>query len=290
MKTKMQPSPVKLEIFDFDGTLYDYLDEFFEHADEVTAQTIYEMRPDLFSSVDEIKKIVAESFKQHGTGIKTISKENEISFHELYDAYHAKLDANMVQITPELRDALNSLHEHVVETRGILQRCILTHSTRDWTYPALDRLEVLNEIFNLESGNVITAEDCRYPNPKGTLIQHFKNRSLVPYLKACLDHNTAPHMARIFEDSPKNLIGAAQLGMQTVFIHHGKPLDVLPPYIDYQIESVGNIKDVPLWNDRNLDYKSQFNAESSMAEYKLIRRTQRQIIGKETLLVQPYTP
>jgi beta-phosphoglucomutase-like phosphatase (HAD superfamily) len=109
-----------------------------------------------------------------------------------------------------------------------LRHGVATHSCRDhWTEPLLRSIGIRpffqdNAIFGRADVN-------------------FADKAIDPVSvsKSMQALGAQPQETAFFEDTPKNLKRAKEViggSLVTVFVHGGRPMDVLPPYIDLQVE------------------------------------------------------
>lgn len=101
---------------------------------------------------------------------------------------------------------------------------IATHATNAWALRTTRRLGIDHLfpkalVFGFEDYN-----EFKFAGPKAVDIA----------LKAL---GSAPEDTMMWEDEALNLKPAHDCGLQTVFLHHGKKMNTLPDYIDYQFEN-----------------------------------------------------
>jgi FMN phosphatase YigB (HAD superfamily) len=251
-------SDIKLRIFDFDGTIYPNPDILNDH---VYRQLFKSLRCKRVKglTLNQVKELGLISYKANGHSAVGLAESFNMIMHELYDDYHRRLNPNIITTTKKDHERMRSFCNYALSIGENVRNCILTHSTVDWTFPALALLNnnkgvrQLSKVFSSKAGNIFTAEDYRFADSSGNITQYLKSGSFIPFLTVCAEMDTDPRECAMVEDSLSNLKIAKMLGMQTIFTHHGKPIDTLPDYVDYQIDDIGDMSSIPLAHDVSAD-------------------------------------
>lgn len=265
---------IKLRIFDFDNTITkeDGV-KFTKHIYKKIKKTIEE-KTGLSIPLGEIIDRGLKSYHQYGHSAIGLAAHYNIPIEELYEGYHFKKRPGINECNREHSNNLKSFCAHALAIGEQVRNCILTHSNMDWTTRSLKFLakqksvKKLKEVFSEKVGNIFTAEQYRLADRLGNVTQFFKASSFIPYWLACVRMNVDPRDCSMTEDSLRNLAIAKQLGMQTIYIHHGKPLDRLPAYVDYQIESLAEMESIPTTHNVRADdsFKQFIDTEFAKAK------------------------
>lgn len=257
--TDTTPFNIKLRIFDFDGTIYPNPDILNDHVYQKMFRSLKRDGGVKGLTLAEVKTLGTMSYKAHGHSAVGLAESFNMIMHELYDSYHRLLNPNIIITSREDHQAMKSFCEYALSIGARVRNCILTHSTVDWTYPALKLLNQtkgvrgLNKVFSQKAGNIFTAEDYRFSDSEGNIKQYLKSGSFIPFLTVCAEMGVDPRECAMVEDSFSNLKIAKMLGMQTIYVHHGKPMDILPDYVDHQIANIGDMPSIPLSHNVNAD-------------------------------------
>ena len=250
---------IQLRIFDFDGTIYPNPDILNDHVYRKMYTSLRRKGGAKGLSLKDVKDLGLMSYKAHGHSAVGLAESFNMIMHELYDDYHRRLNPNIIVTTRQDNQNIRLFCTHALSNGHRVRNCILTHSTVDWTVPALRLLNEtksirdLNKVFSRKAKNIFTAEDYRFSDSDGNITQYLKSGSFIPFLTVCADMGVDPRACAMVEDSLSNLRIAKMLGMQTIYIHHGNPIDILPEYVDHQIESVANMNAIPLTHEVSTD-------------------------------------
>ncbi len=136
---------------------------------------------------------------------------DRVKFHHLY---HDIKDMGLVSVRVEgLAGALRCV---------AVAQIILTHASRQWARRMLAHLG-LADIF--PDDRVIVFEDVDFIG---------KHQSAAPFERALARLDRAASQVAVVEDSAANLQHAHALGMRTVLVHYGRPLEPVPDYVQEQ--------------------------------------------------------
>ena len=207
---------MRKRIFDLDGVFYTFTADF--HAATATAMAQAAISLGAKLDLETAKDIAIDSYRAHHFGGYAFVHDHGICVNKLSRAYHDMLDIGYITPDREMLDnfrAAASLHP-------VSSQAILTQSTSNW--PA--RLSPhLNNIFDL-FGAIICHDHC-----EGKL----KSNSRIPFERALEKLNADPKDTDMHEDTIANLKIAKDMGMRTIYVHHGIPLRELPSFVDAQI-------------------------------------------------------
>lgn len=183
--------PADILVFDLDNTLYPASSRLFDQVDARMSRFVQDLLEVDFMTARALQK---DYFHRYGTTLVGLMKHHQVKPGDFLDYVH-ELDLSGLTRDPRLHRALEQHQgQKVVFTNGSLDhaRNILGH---------LDLLDHFDGIFD------IVAAGFR-PKPQRETYQ------------AMLDaFGIDPRRAMMFDDIPRNLEPAAELGMQTVWIN-----------------------------------------------------------------------
>lgn len=207
----MQQKP-KLFIFDFDGCLYPYPKDLFKRMSKAYGHAGYAISKGKVSLklADEMS---IRSYKETGLGYKKICEKFNVSLAEGFFHHHQFMHFDL-KPDPDLIEALRNLD------RDQTHIMILTHSSRDF----LDRkLKMLGLDQFFPRAMRVTHDDYNFK---------LKSDSYEGFVHALVRARAATNIdfqaedATMFEDTPKNLRLAKDMGMETVLVHHNQKVRV----------------------------------------------------------------
>jgi putative hydrolase of the HAD superfamily len=224
---------------DLDGTLYPYHQRFHKGVTRAIAKAARELGFE--GNLAAAKKIAKRSYSDHGHSAFAFEIEHGLSLSTLYNRYHEKKDVRMIVLKPKELKALQDFRDIILSPdTAVTETYILTASTPEWAYPAVERIG-LSSIYNPLAGKIITADECRMPiTGKHT----FKDKDTRPYDLALEQASVPPKLCVMFEDSARNLKIPHEMGIFTVYVHHGEPIkpEKVPDFIDLQIRDMSELK------------------------------------------------
>lgn len=177
-------------IFDLDNTLYPPESELFSLIDKRMTQFISDT---LDMTATDALKLQKQYYHEHGTTLAGLMANHGLPPGKFLDFVH---DISLDRLSPDamLTAALHALPGQVyVFTNGSIK-----HGQR--VCDALGISDAIDEFFGIDSAKFI-------PKPQP--------QAFSAFLKT---HPLPPQQAVMFEDLPKNLKPAKQLGMQTVLV------------------------------------------------------------------------
>jgi putative hydrolase of the HAD superfamily len=210
MTVKKDMPPIQGILWDLDNTLY-YLDEALETAFNIAvARAAIEHGIDI--SLDDAISISQESFRTHRySGYEFMTRYN-IPQRDIHFMTDRHLDHSLVQKCEETC-RLFACHA--------LDHALITHSARPWALGIIERLG-LKPWF--PDHRVFAFENYDFES---------KSRSRRPFEMALSAINRNPENVMMVEDTLDNLKVPHEMGMKTVFIHHGRVPDSLPGFVHY---------------------------------------------------------
>lgn len=211
----------QLLIFDFDGCLYPYPADCMDTFNKARAGAGVEISRGTLDPQTASER-GRKDFLEHGISYINLCREFGLSLAEGNMIQH-RHTVFALQRDEALIDALKGLD------RGHVTAMILTQSSRCNLDRHLPQIGIEHAIpRNLR----VTVDDYGY----GRLKEHSEYPWL--YAKWRAQHMTGTQFAdtdiTVFEDSPKNLLYPHALGWNTVFTHHGAPINDLPAHIHRQ--------------------------------------------------------
>jgi FMN phosphatase YigB (HAD superfamily) len=222
---------VKAIVWDYDGVYYDYATfpplKIFDDVRTIAARKILPVL-----SEEEARRIGEEGYELYGDAVHNYMLWAQANGHDaedvrakIFKGYHRDLFNHLVQAYPQniTRDA--EAVEAFRRCANEVQHGLATHSCIEfWARPYLARQDFL-QFFNEKA--LIGLDDVGYAR---------KTESALAIIRALEPLNVPPHKAAFAEDTLDNLKYAhANLpGLTTIFIHYGKPLKTLPPYVTMQ--------------------------------------------------------
>lgn len=224
----MQKQGPKLLIFDFDGCLYPFPENFIEVLNTANGQSGHQISGGEWPH-DIAAARSLDSYMTQGFAFKRAAEEYNISLHEASLIHHRNIDFDLER-DEELITAFKDLD------RSLVFPMILTQGSRCNVERHLPKIGIEHEIArNMR----ISVDEHGY--------DRIKSNSEYPWLYAKwrAEHVSGLKFSdkdiHVFEDSPKNLVIPDQMGWNTVFVHHGNPLDNLPSHIHRQADTTADI-------------------------------------------------
>lgn len=179
-------------IFDLDNTLYPPTADLFQQID--TRMKGFIAR-ELGLSLDDAFRLQKQYYRAHGTTLRGLMLNHGTDPEAFLDFVH-DIDHTVLGPMPALRRALADLPG---------RRLIYTNGTRRHAEQVIGRLgiaDLFSAIFDIRAGTYL-------PKPDPT-----------PYRQMTEALAVDPTRAAMFEDSFKNLVPAAAMGMTTVWVRH----------------------------------------------------------------------
>jgi putative hydrolase of the HAD superfamily len=236
-------------ISDLDGTLYPYHPSFndsigfHEHVDLAIAEVAITLG--FNGSLAEAKEIAKRSYTDHGHSAFAFELKHGLSLSEMYNRMHDKMDIMQIRLEPNELVAIQDFRDIILNPNSTVKdTVILTASSPEWAHRAVERIG-LSSIYNHEAGKIITSDDCIDPiTGKHT----FKDQHHRPYDVALERLGVPAKLCAMFEDSARNLRIPHEMGIFTVYVHHGDPIkpEKMPDFIDLQIRDMSELKQLTM--------------------------------------------
>ena len=183
-------SHVDTWLFDLDNTLYPLESQFMLLIEQCMTDFVAR---ETGLPRDEARALQHEYFKAHGTTLAGLMTHHGIEPKAFLDEVH---DVSMDRLTPD--PALRAAIARLPGRRLIFTNGSLGHAERVLTH--LNLRDLFSDVFAIETADYV-------PKP-----------ALATFDKICKLHAIDPPMTAFFEDSEKNLVPAARLGMTTVLV------------------------------------------------------------------------
>lgn len=209
----LDPARVKGLIWDLDNTLYRFTDEFYRSCTEAAAQVAQDLGINL--SYEDTLKLAERSEEEYGYSMHGYVTEHGLSYASLHFPFHQRIDEKVIDPIFGMKEALESFQ---------LPQVILTNASRCWAERVLKYIGI-DHLFEPEK--IIPMEDVNF-EPKA--------RSKKGFFKALEVLDISADNGLMVDDLDRNLMIPNDIGMQTVYIHHGDQFDELPYFINDQFD------------------------------------------------------
>ncbi len=208
-------SKIKGVIWDLDNTLYRFTDDFKAHCNKAAAAAAIEMGIDM-SHADAIK-IAERSEELHGYSMHIYVTDHGLSYADLHIPFHSRIDEKCVEPIMGALEVLEFFKDNQI---------VLTNASRCWAERAIHYIGAKKYF---DDDFIVPIEDVDFV-PKAQGDDGFK--------RALEILNLEPHEVLMVDDLDRNLKIAHDLGMQTAYMHHGKPMIEMPDYVSDQYENL----------------------------------------------------
>ena len=205
----------KVVIYDLDDTLYNKTDEFAEILDTTMAEAlVYDLGLDM--DINEVKKLVTESYKIYRDGGEIFYRDYGIKPEDLFIAYHKRKPVEKIVPYDNLLEKIKKIDA---------EQYIFTASDRYASEKILKHLGLYeffkDRYFSVEDFGVFK-----------------KNESAKVYYDYCKKINVNPEDCVFVDDSYSNLEFAKETGMTTVRIYYKNNSAKDKTYIDYAYKGI----------------------------------------------------
>lgn len=208
-------------IWDLDNTLYRG-GAVVDHAVSLAqARAAISRGADL--EMDEAVRMAQESYEHNGFGGQVFIDRYGIDLHDFHIEYHGLIDEKIIEKSHETARRFEAIARNHI---------LITHASRGWAQRVLDHLGLL-KWFPPE--RILAMEDYNFRR---------KNECPSSFTQALSRLGTPPDCTMMVEDLPRNLRIPHEMGLTTVYIHHGRKNDPLPPYIDYAVANTEELFDM----------------------------------------------
>lgn len=207
-------------IYDLDDTLYNKTEELGDILDTTMAEAlVYDLG--LKMDIDEVKKLVTQSYKIYRDGGEIFYQNYGIQPRDLFIAYHRR---KPVELIVPYHDLLSKIEKVPAE------QFIFTASDRYASEKILKHLG----LFEFFKDRYYSVEDFGV---------YKKNEDAQVYKDFCQKINVDPHDCVFVDDSYSNLEFAKEAGMTTVRIYYKNNSAKDKTYIDYAYKGIESFLD-----------------------------------------------
>ena len=231
-------------VFDFDGVFYGFkhVINLYTLCDMTMAFSAYRntVLKQAGITLKTAKELARNGHKTYGdaiTGFCVWAQENGVepeSFKaDLFAEYHKNLRMALLKLSPHIFENRRDLKSAFNLSQGLVQNGIATHSCA--THIARPFLASMGIRQYFEDAAVIGLANGDYT------LKHTDPRLIE---LACTAMGLHPDDIAFVEDTPRNLqtFKDKYPSAVTIYIHHGRPLDPLPDYIDVQFYNILEMK------------------------------------------------
>lgn len=207
-------SDIRYILWDLDGTLYRFEQDFLVACNLAAARAAIHLGVPL--QMDEAIDFAWNSHARTGQSILHFLSDYGLDKQDMHDCYHGFIDETIINASEAVIDKLEMvINEHSISN------LIITHASRSWAHRVLKHLG-LDRFF--EDSNIIAKEDYDFQS---------KCESVVPFEMGVRVLNAEKSQTIVIEDTVKNLKTARQYGLKTALLHHAKPPQPMPDYVDF---------------------------------------------------------
>ncbi|GEM_PF-2341713 len=211
----------KVYFFDFDGTIFPYTPEFYDHCDDigtrVAMQLVNKLSPDVQLSYEEAFQIKKKSLQKYGVSYMAFCELYGMDATAWHHEYHDNLDRQLTAPSPLTPEDFQAFPGKVV---------IFSHADRGWLIDKSKEFG-LREVFPDDA--ILAFEDVGY-NPK--------SNGGEAYREALKKMDVSPDEAVLVDDSLLNHKSAKKAGLTTVHIGYGKTVSQREhEYVDFSFHA-----------------------------------------------------
>lgn len=205
-------------IWDLDNTLYRLDALLIDIFNEAMARAVLAHGLDM--AYHDAVKLARRSFDETGYSGRYFVQRHGIDPRTLHIDFHGHIDEKVIKSNAEVKELFESLD---------LRHALITHGARDWAMRVLLHLE-LKRWFPSE--HIFALEDY-----------NFKRKSESPdsFVRAIEALQLPPERLLFADDTADNLRIPYELGMTTVFIHHGQLPEKAPPWVHLALKNAGDV-------------------------------------------------
>ena len=208
-------------IWDLDNTLYRFDDALIEafHIAMARAALDNGLVMDLHTAV----ALARRSFAEHGQSSKIFTNDYGISFAAIHHGFHHHINEKLIT-------ACNDTHAQF--ERLDMRHVLITHASKEWALRVLQHIGLApwfppERVFGLECHDFKRKDSSRAP---------FESALKALGLKAA--------NVMMVEDTLQNLRIPHEMGMTTVFLHHGQEPENIPPFAQLSCANAIEILDL----------------------------------------------
>jgi putative hydrolase of the HAD superfamily len=207
-------SKIRGVIWDLDNTLY-RLDEALVHAFNLSIARMA-VQAGVPLTLEEAVDLGKKSFEESGYSGRVFIDKYGMDQHDLHYNFHRNIDETAIIKSVEVYKLFSELN---------LSNILITHGAFDWAIRVLSHLE-LREFF--PDQNILALEHYDFER---------KYESDKSFMMALKKIRMIPEHVLFIEDTVENLEIPHAMGINTVFIHHGKKPKDLPDFVDFSYNS-----------------------------------------------------
>ncbi|MBU0858468.1 MAG: HAD hydrolase-like protein [Alphaproteobacteria bacterium] len=197
-------------LWDLDNTLY-RLEEMLEDSFNVAiARAAIDQGIPL--SFESAVAMARTSYEKTGYSGRYFLEQFGLDRNVLHFAFHKHLDEKVINASLELQQLMDSAK---------LTHALITHGARDWALRVLQHIGLRH---HFPEPQVFALEDMAFEK------KHESRRAFLSGLDAL---GVEPAEALVMEDLAENLVIPHQMGLGTVWLHHGRVPDTIPAHVDY---------------------------------------------------------
>lgn len=191
-------SEIRGVIWDMDGTLYKFREEFVIACNRAAAQTLLEMG--LQKTEAEAYEIATRSYHAHGHSFHLFEAMG-FKYADYHDPFHARVATDSIIVIDGLKEAIEAIPKNMV---------VLTNASKSWQKKILPQIG-LAHLFDDHAVHCL--EDFNF-NAKA----YHKDGFLLARSHPSLRDIKSEHILMV-EDSARNLIIPYKMGMRTALVH-----------------------------------------------------------------------
>lgn len=189
-------SHIRGVVWDLDGTLYRYTDNFLRACNVAAARTAIALGLEM--EEEAAISMAAESERKFGNSFRLFAGRG-IRYEDFHDPYHKAVDEAVLEKNHGMRRALDNVS---------LPMIVLTNASKDWARRTLIQLDLYHKFGD---GFILGVEDAGFVS---------KSAGPTGFEKALSVIGVKGAEALMVEDLPANLVHAKGLGMTTALVHH----------------------------------------------------------------------
>lgn len=210
--------PITGALWDLDNTLY-RLDHLMERAfNHAVARAALDLGVEL--DLDRAVELAHQSYRQHGFSGHDFVQVHGLNRLDLHHKFHEFIDESVIEKNHQTRDLFAS---------SIRDHALITHGSRVWAMRVLGHLEL----------------QPWFPEPRVFAYENYdfesKAKSRRPFELALSSINKNPSDVVMVEDTLENLRIPREMGMTTVYLHHGRAHDDLPDFVDHAAQTAQDV-------------------------------------------------
>lgn len=228
-------------VFDFDGVFFDIqeVNNYHSTCDHLTAQTAVELLGNNISYEIAVK-LAAQGYKDDGSNIPAFCRwaikqgHDPKSFrNELFRTFNERYREFLISEYPHLFFNRNDLKEAFTLSHGKIVNGVATHGHAEVLAKHLFQTMGISHYFQMQAVNGLNEADYALKHLDSRLVEmSFQNLGVNPR-RGCFVEDTARNLEAMKERNPET---------RCILIHHGRPLEQQPIYIDDQFSDIPEMK------------------------------------------------